>query len=157
MTEIERPKPKPYVPDLAEMASICETNYLRLVKLLPDMDTGQGRRFFIDGGPHQSTHIEFSIEEQFKYTLTIVAEQTTALNGFLSAPKLEVRLYHDVRMAEVISFHNEHRFHGSYHYPNPKMRLPDEKLQINHFLAEWLDHCLAHGETDISLIYHPHK
>lgn len=155
MTEIERPKSKPYVPDLAQMASVCEANYLRLLKLLPDMDNGTGRRFSIDGGPHHSTKIEFIIEEQFKYTLTIIAKQTTGLSSYLTAPKIEVRLYHDVRMAEVISFHNEHKFNGSYHYPNPQMRLPDEKMQINHFLSEWLHHCLTHGETDLSLNYHP--
>lgn len=148
-------KSKPYIPDLTEMASICEANYLRLFKLLPDMKAGVGREFTIKGGPDLSTRICFSIEEQFPYTLTILVEQQSALNGFLAPPKMEVRLYQDVRMAEVISFHNEHKFHGVYHYPNPKMRMPDEKLQINQFLSEWLSHCLEHGEADISLIYHP--
>ena len=150
-------KDKPYVPDLAEMASICEANYLRLDKLLPNMDTGQGREFILNGGPHLNTRIVFSIEEQFAYTLTILVEQRSALSGFLNPPKMEVRLYQDVRMAEVVSFHNEHKFNGVYHYPNPQMRMPDEKLQINQFLSEWLSHCLEHGEADISLNYHPSK
>lgn len=150
-------KEKAYVPDLTEMASICEANYLRLSKLLPEMSSGQGREFVLRGGPHLNTRIAFSIEEQFAYTLTILVEQTSSLSGFLNPPKMEVRLYQDVRMAEVISFHNEHKFNGVYHYPNAQMRLPDEKLQINQFLSEWLNHCLEHGEADISLIYRPHK
>ncbi len=145
-----------YTPNLSAMAGLCEANYVRLLKLLPDMEDGLGREFVVTGGPHHSTRIIFTIEEQFKYTRTILIEQTTATSDFLKPPKMEVRFYQDVRMAEVVSFHNDHRFNGVYHYPNPQMRLPDEKNQINHFLADWLQHCLEHGEADISLNFRPH-
>ena len=83
-------KEKPYVPDLTEMASICEANYLRLYKLLPNMDEGVGRDFNLKGGPHLSTRISFSIEEQFAYTRTILVQQESALSGFIAPPKMEV-------------------------------------------------------------------
>jgi len=146
---------KHYVPDLTSLASVCEGNYMRLLKLLPDLKSGAGREFNISGGPHLDTRICFSIIENFKYTLTIKVEQLSCLNEFLNPPHMEVRLYEDVRMAEVIRYDNSHRFNGVYHYPNNQMRMPDEKQQINLFLAEWLEHCLLHGEADISLDFRP--
>ena len=56
-----------------------------------------------------------------------------------------MRLYHDARMAEVCVSQQISRLQSSYHYPNEKMHHRDEKEQCNHFLAEWLRFCLAHG------------
>jgi len=127
------------------------------MKLLPDMDAGIGREFNLSGGPNQNTRILFTIEESFKYTLTILVKQTSELNNFIKPPQMEVRLYQDVRMAEVISFDNSHRFNGVYTYPNPQMRQPDEKHQINIFFSDWLWHCLEHGEANIELNFHPKR
>ena len=146
---------KLYVPDLKAFAGICESNYAHLLKLLPDMEAGNKREFNISGGPNHATAIRLSIVEKFTYTLDILVEQVSTLNDFLTPPTMAVRLYHDVRMAEVLSFDNNHRFNGVYHYPNPQMRMPDEKHQINHFLQDWLEHCLRHGEADIELNFHP--
>ncbi|MCP5325305.1 MAG: DUF1249 domain-containing protein [Oceanospirillaceae bacterium] len=144
-----------YVPDLKEISGLCEANYIRLLRLLPEMDAGTGRRFTLSGGHHSHTRVSLEIVEQFKYTLTIKVSQVNELSAWLKAPEMLVRLYHDARMAEVISYDKQHRFEGVYHYPNEQMRLPDEKLQINQFLSEWLQHCLAHGEADISLNFAP--
>lgn len=152
---MDRLNKKPYVPDLTSISSICEANYARLIKLLPDMDSGIGREFNLAGGPNHNTQIRFTITENFKYTLTILVEQTSELHDFFKPPKMEVRLYQDVNLAEVISFANNHRFNGVYTYPNPEMRQPDEKHQINLFFSDWLLHCLEHGEANIELIFHP--
>lgn len=154
---MDRLNKKQYVPDLTSISSICEGNYARLIKLLPDMDKGIGREFSLSGGPNHNTNIRFTIEENFKYTLTILVEQVSELNDFLKPPKMEVRLYQDVRMAEVISFANNHRFNGVYTYPNPQMRQPDEKHQINVFFSDWLCHCLEHGEANIELNFRPKR
>lgn len=153
----QRRNKKHYVPDLPSLSRLCEANYMRLLQLLPNMDEGEGREFTLNGGPNHNTTICFSIEESFKYTLTIVVEQASDLHDFLKPPRMEVRLYQDVRMAEVVSFDNQHRFNGVYHYPNAQMRMPDEKHQINAFLAEWLQHCLEHGEANIALNFVPQR
>jgi len=60
-------------------------------------------------------------------------------------PELEVRVYHDARMAEVVSAGASRHLLGRYPYPNQAMYQPDEKSQLNLFLGEWLSHCLACG------------
>ena len=58
--------------------------------------------------------------------------QTQAAGPWLNDPMLKVRLYHDARMAEVISARNHHYIDNN-DYPNWRMHLPDEKFQLNRF------------------------
>ena len=60
-------------------------------------------------------------------------------------PQLTVRVYHDAQLAEVVEFAPFRRAQPRYDYPNPRMHQPNEKSQWNHFLGEWLSHCLQHG------------
>jgi len=65
---------------------------------------------------------------------------------------LQVRLYHDARMAEVCVSQQISRLQPSYHYPNAKMHHRDEKEQCNHFLGEWLRFCLVHGYSAFTFV-----
>ncbi|MNF81102.1 putative dehydrogenase [compost metagenome] len=78
------------------------------------------------------------------YTTTLRVRQEHSL-PWLPVPQLEVQVYHDARMAEVVSAEHARRFRGIYPYPNALMHQPDEKAQLNVFLGEWLSHCLACG------------
>ena len=139
-----------YVPDLQEMAALCEANYLRLLKLLPDDQT---EREFLLGDGDQQASVRLYIEEDHRYTTMLRLEQQGHSPGWLQPQAMQVRLYHDAGMAEVLSYQQAQRFDGRYPYPNPAMRLPDEKLQLNRFLAEWLTHCLQHGRAKSPLLF----
>ncbi|GGY50615.1 hypothetical protein GCM10011297_24360 [Bacterioplanes sanyensis] len=132
---------KRYVPDLKQIGAQCESNYLRLQRLLADAGEGDCRAFVLEPGLSQ---VQIMIEEEHPYTSMLDVRQQGG-SQWLLPPQMKVRLYHDAGMAEVIRFHNQHRFEGRYTYPNKNMLQPDEKWQINRFLAEWLDHCLRHG------------
>ncbi|MEK9714200.1 MAG: DUF1249 domain-containing protein [Thalassolituus sp.] len=138
-----------YVPDLQEMASVAESNYMRFLRLLPETDAGGERVFAIaghsGGNPEHSARIRIRVEEVQPYTTMLTVKQEGLAPEWVQLPSMQVRLYHDVSMAEVMSYQNQHRFEGRYQYPNPQMRMPDEKIQLNRFLADWLDHCLQHG------------
>jgi len=66
---------------------------------------------------------------------------------------LEVRLYHDASLAEVITFDNERRFLPRNEYPNHKMFQQDEKSQLNLFLGEILDDCLRQGRVEDAVAF----
>ena len=133
-----------YVPDLQEMASLCEANYARLLRLLPHEQTG--RCFALEHGLF-SANIQLNVEEDHRYTTMLVISQDGYGPAWLQPQSMNVRMYHDARMAEVLSYQRQKRFDGRYRYPNPEMRAPDEKVQLNKFLAEWLDHCLRFGRA----------
>jgi len=146
---------KKYKPNLSSLMHLCDTNYLLLLKLGADkMQQGEQRQFSI--APQLS--YQLLINEVTRYTSLLTIEQTgnltpTALQQLLH-PSMVIRLYHDARMAEVISSQDIHQVKPRYDYPNHKMHLPDEKQQISQFLKEWLQLCLAHGHVN-HIVYQP--
>ena len=117
----------------------------RLMRLLPGMRSGcEARRIAISQGDLLLGVLVLEVLESCPYTTTVRVSQEHCLS-WLPVPKMEVRVYHDARMAEVVRAENARRFRGIYHYPNAQMHQPDEKNQLNLFLGEWLGHCLACG------------
>jgi uncharacterized protein YqiB (DUF1249 family) len=87
--------------------------------------------------------------ESCKYTDTFLLEQIASAGKWVNNPKLTVRLYHDAVVAEVVKSCGRQATHGVNPYPNKRMHHPDEKNQLNAFLAEWLNFCLMHGCCDV--------
>jgi hypothetical protein len=134
-----------YRVDLLELQAACEANYLRLMRLLPDMrNRPDTRRIAMSQGDRLLGVLVLTVTESCPYTTTVQISQQDCL-PWLPVPQMDVRVYHDARMAEVIGAENARRFRGIYSYPNAQMHQPDEKNQLNLFLGEWLGHCLACG------------
>ena len=131
--------------DLIELQATCEANYARLMRLLPDMRGRLGaRRVALSRGEQLLGVLALEVTEACPYTSTLQVRQELSL-PWLALPHMEVRVYHDARMAEVVGAENARRFRSIYTYPNAAMHQPDEKTQLNLFLGEWLGHCLACG------------
>jgi uncharacterized protein YqiB (DUF1249 family) len=135
-----------YVPKLANMHKVCDVNYARLLRLLPDCDT-ENLQYQFEVNDRLSYTIK--IIECSRYTSTLEMSQKSQLGRvgqieyeFLR-PVVQVRLYHDAKMAEVISAQNIGSLQPSYQYPNTKMYQKNEKEMVNLFLAEWLQFCLT--------------
>ena len=136
-----------YRVDLAGLQSTCEINYARLMQLLPNMRAGQSSRSIaLRRGEHLLGVLRLEVLDLCPYTTTLKLQQQQ-LWPWLPSPRVEVRVYHDARMAEVITADNVRRLRSLYPYPNEGMHQPDEKTQLNLFLGEWLDHCLACGHA----------
>lgn len=144
-----------YIPDLQQLGALCEANYQRFTRLLPQLEVGLERVFAISQGRDREAKVSIKIRECHRYTTMLEVSQEGICPSWIQPPHMQVRLYHDANMAEVLSYQNEHRFEGRYQYPNPQMRLPDEKLQLNRFLADWLEHCLHHGHANVSFSFVP--
>lgn len=128
-----------YCVDLAAAQAECEANYWRLDRLLHAFREDD-RLFAI--GSHLHMHIY--VKERSPYTTLLeIVQAPTAIASLV--PCLNVRVYHDAQLAEVVSFAQLRRVLPHYDYPNPAMHQPDEKAQWNRFLGEWLSHCLQHG------------
>ncbi len=140
-----------YHVDLARLQSLCDTNYYRLQGLFPQRlleEQGtlspESRKLKLNLNGHVA-QAEMKVQEQTRYTTLLSLTFTVPSQDWLPLPDLIVRMYHDVRMAEVISASHFRNLEGRYEYPNPAMHQPDEKHQLNKQLAQWLDHCLAAG------------
>lgn len=136
-----------YVTDLKSLQGECSANYLRLIRLVGDMECGQQRDIALHGDDQHFGDLHLTIVQQAPYTTMVEVSQSGPLDAVIEGPRMRVHLYHDVRMAEVTDFQRERHFSGRYRYPNARMHQPDEKLQLNRFLGEWLAHGLAHGHA----------
>ncbi len=136
-----------YSINLSALHATCESNYLRLLRLFPDYETANYREFSLPGGQR----VRINVVERCRYTTCLKIQQQSGPENWLVSPQFEVRIYHDVRMAEVTSFQSRRRTAARYEYPNPDMHARDEKAQQNLFLAEWLGHCLEQGRSDDGL------
>lgn len=137
---------KRYVPDLRAQMACSESNYHKLMRLMPDLDDCDVRCFQLSWHNHNAL-VEIRVEERFAYTTTLRVEQRYQDSFWVQMPALQVRLYHDARMAEVVCRHKRRQLQGRYSYPNDQMHQPDEKQQLNTYLSEWLNQCLAHGHS----------
>lgn len=148
-----------YRPNLSDLMSLCDVNYMMLLRLLADREVvGEERCFFIS----DFLSYRIVINEVTRYTSLITMTQDSYIGGhevnginelkdFLR-PKMVIRLYHDARMAEVISNQDIKQVKPRYDYPNHAMHLPDEKQQINLFLKEWLQLSLQLGQTRLTAV-----
>jgi uncharacterized protein YqiB (DUF1249 family) len=132
-----------YVPKLANMHQVCDVNYARLLRLLPDCDTEDLQYQF---KVNASLSYTIKIVECSRYTSTLEMSQKSQMRYEFLRPVVLVRLYHDAKMAEVISAQNIGSLKPSYQYPNTKMYQKNEKEMVNLFLAEWLQFCLAQSD-----------
>ena len=134
-----------YRVDLIGLQAACEANYARLMRLLPDMrHAPEARRIAVTHGDQMLGVLNLEVILTCPYTSTLRVRQEHSL-PWLPVPHLEVQVYHDARMAEVVSAEHTRRLRSIYPYPNEAMHQPDEKAQLNLFLGEWLSHCLACG------------
>lgn len=135
-----------YKVDLIGYMAECDANYLRLMKLFPGMVSGGERRI---GLRHDSEHVlRLIAREQTTYTTLLELRQGArdgGRDGWFKLPILMLRLYHDARVAEVLSWEGVRQIRPRYDYPNRQMYHQDEKAQWNRFLGEWLSHCLKYG------------
>ncbi|MHC9511272.1 DUF1249 domain-containing protein [Kangiella sp. M94] len=145
------PLARKYVPDLKEFMALCASNYLKLNKLIGS--AGESLCHEFDGiylSVEKQPDVTITLEQMSRYTATYrLSQYCDSSAPYAAAVNREflVRLYHDAQMAEVLSGLNEGMLPPVYIYPNIEMKQPDEKLQLNRFLGEWLNFCLQFGQS----------
>ncbi|PHR66099.1 MAG: hypothetical protein COA51_03545 [Idiomarina sp.] len=95
----------------------------------------------------QQLRFAVTVLETAPYTTEVRIEQQALLKQLpgLRETQIDVRLYHDAQLAEVVRSQGVSRLQASYEVPNPSMHHADEKHQVNHFLQEWLQLIRANG------------
>jgi uncharacterized protein len=149
-----------YRVDLPNYHADCDANYLRLCKLMPELERNHSWRYQVPGGT-----LEVAILERSRYTTEVCLQASADTAGkskpgkdknWLRPPPITVRMYHDARMAEVVAVDGQGPVGGdglNFSYPNPAMHKEDERQQVNRYLSEWLAHCLANGRADVDLTF----
>ncbi len=140
-----------YRPRLGGLINSFEVNYMLLIRLLGHLDeVGEFHHFLIN----EHLQYQLTIKEKSKYTHLVEFKQLTDEDtdgaekaSLLKKPCMVIRLYHDARLAEVITTQHIRQIKPRYDYPNEAMHQPDEKRQNHQFLTQWLQLCLAQGQS----------
>jgi len=138
-----------YKVDLKTFMARCEVNYRRLCQVFPAMASQSSRCLSLAGAPDREVVI--TVRERTPFTtLLSIEEQHRSVSLVLTqrwrrAPVLGVRMYHDAKLAEVVSCDRIRNVAPKNPYPNQTMLQPDEKAQWNSFLEDWLMVCLEYG------------
>lgn len=139
--------------DFVSLMDMYEDNYMKLRKLIPDLSKIKKTGISKSTG-HLNLYLQ--IVERSKFTTTLLLSYCFDDDGTSRMePNLKIRIYHDARLAEVMS--------GKLHHGKLILdKLPadalKEKWQLNRFLSKWLKYCLRqkHGfvatDLDVSLV-----
>jgi len=130
----------PRVALLRRMPRLYEDNYGLLLKVIPELKEGraEGEYQALDG-----VQVRLQLTREGPYTAIMLMSHGLGSEGRLIPDiRLEVRIYHDACMAEVVAYQGQRRFRPYYSMPNRYMYQPHEKQLVNIFLHDWLRFCI---------------
>ena len=133
--------------NFAGLMELYECNYIRLRNLVPDPDDLPDQVCSrLDG----VLDLHLRIVERCKFTTTLNLTYTFHdEEGSFPAPDMQVRMYHDAQVGEVISCGRRRGVrHASYNRMFNSYTLV-EKWRMNRFLQKWLGYCLMQGHRFI--------
>lgn len=122
---------------------LCESNYYKLVRLIPDLLQLDHSAIASAAGKPE---LHIRLVDRSPYTLTLELSHCFQENSkSLFEPAVKIRAYLDAKSVEVLADHNRpHLAQGA----QPSMQadqIMDYKWSLNYFLDKWLNHCLRLG------------
>lgn len=129
--------------DFVSLMTLYESNYVRLHALAPSLQAIEGGLASIVTG---DCPLHLRIEERSPYTTTFTLTylfDTPA--GRIADPDMQVRVYHDARLAEVLSCARWHRHEVLASIKSDLYCQLGERWLRNVMLNKWLDYCVERG------------
>jgi uncharacterized protein len=125
------------------LMSLYESNYIRLGWLIPALDGMTGTAVSTVEG---DCPLHLTVEERSRYTTTLtLTYMFDDVSGPTSDPDLQIRVYHDARLAEVQSCARWHRHSMLESIRSELARALGERWLRNVMLNKWLDYCVERG------------
>lgn len=126
---------KKYHPNVSQFLSLCARNYTHILYWLPT-SAKQGDIWTIESC---FGVLQVSLIEETPYTQVVeITRPSTLTNVLVPDAFVKVRIYHDAKLAEVLTGQQISQLQPVYDYPNLRMYQRNEKHQVNAFLEELL-------------------
>lgn len=129
--------------DFVSLMTLYESNYVRLRRLVPHIADLAGEQISTVAN---DCPLFLRLEERGRYTTTFTLTylfDTPA--GQIADPDLQVRVYHDARLAEVLSCARWHRHQVLATIKNHLYCQLGDRWLRNVMLNKWLDYCVERG------------
>ncbi|GAB4268119.1 MAG: hypothetical protein Kow0065_18570 [Methylomicrobium sp.] len=119
---------------------ICAANYRKLLRLIPNLRNLDNCTV---GKAERKPDLQLEIIERSAHTLTVkLSHRFHQFSSELWAPEVEIRIYLDAELAEVLRDHVRTDVARVYRDPGKTKEILNYKWRLNYFLMKWLDHCL---------------
>lgn len=130
-------------PDLAALIDLYESNYVRLLRLAPDLRKLDGTRVSRVAG---ALELYLTVEERFRYTTSLLLTYRFEDGGAVELePRARIHAYHDVRAAEVVAHYRRRRSRHILGWRRGHMPEVQRRWTMNRFLNKWLRFCAHQG------------
>ncbi len=124
------------------MGRIYSENYRLLLRLFPDLD-GDRQPRLLRHPALPGVQLELTAGGGRYTSFLRLGQHLSVQPALLPDLSIDIRIYHDACLAEVVSYQGQGRFLAHYRVPNALMYQAHEKQQVNYFLREWLSHGLS--------------
>ncbi|MCX7085707.1 MAG: DUF1249 domain-containing protein [Methylococcales bacterium] len=122
------------------LEKVCESNFQKLLKLIPDLPLFTEHHI---GNSKMNAGLQITLITLSPYTMTIELNHCLNINEHkLLAPAIQVRIYFDMQIAEVLSDNDREIVQKIYKDKRLSHEIMQYKWELNYFLQKWLDHCL---------------
>ncbi len=129
--------------NFASLMELYASNYLRLLRLAPDLDGLGGTGASKVAG---AMDLYLTVVERFKYTTEILLTyRFQGIEGDVLEPNVQIRVYHDAHMAEAMSASLRHSHRSNRCHRGAAPTELERKWEINRFLQRWLGYCGRQG------------
>lgn len=129
--------------DLAALIALYESNYVRLLKLAPELEQIKGTVVSRVAG---ALDLYMNVEERFKYTTTLkLTYRFCDDDEYALEPNARVCVYHDVRCAELLGHCRRRRVRNALLWRGGRTAELERRWEMNRFLLKWLRFCSHQG------------
>ncbi len=129
-------------PDLAALIELYESNYVRLMRLAPELESMDGTVVSRVAG---ALDLYLTVDERFKFTTSVLLTYRFQDDELSLEPRARLFVYHDVRSAEVVSHHRRRRDRAIHSWRRGRMPEVERRYRMNRFLNKWLRFCAHQG------------
>jgi len=142
-------------PDLAALIELYESNYVRVMRLAPELGQMQGTRISRVAG---ALDLYLTVEERYRYTTSLLLTyRFDEDDGIALEPRARIHVYHDVRAAEVVSHYRRRRGRHFLAWRRGHMPEVQRRWTMNRFLNKWLRFCAHQGHLFLWLRFCAHQ
>jgi uncharacterized protein YqiB (DUF1249 family) len=125
------------------LMSLYESNYIRLGWLIPDLLNTPPQSLSEVAG---DLPLHLRIEDRSRYTTTITLTYLFESEGHsIADPDLQIRIYHDARLAEAQACARWHRHELLASLRSELALALGDRWLRNVMLNKWLDYCVERG------------
>lgn len=152
MTTVLRTRPRfRSAPDLAALIELYESNYVRLMRLAPELEEMDGTALSRVAG---ALDLYLTVDERFKFTTSVLLTYRFDDDEVSLEPRARIVVYHDVRSAEVVSHYRRRRDRGLSPWQRGRMPEVERRYRMNRFLNKWLRFCAHQGHLFLQCTTH---